>query len=36
MNRREQLVRRDLKHNFLKTIIVRFDFNGLAEIELDE
>lgn len=36
MNRREQLVRRDLKHNFLKTIIVRFDFNGLAETELDE
>ena len=36
MNRRKQQVRGDLKHNFLKMITVRFDFYGLAEIELDE
>ena len=32
---RQSLTRNDLKHNFLKTIIIRFDFNGISEAELD-
>jgi uncharacterized protein (TIGR04255 family) len=33
---RADLERKDLKHNFLKTIIIRFDFTGVAKVELDE
>ena len=32
---KQSLARSDLKHNFLKTIIIRFDFNGISEVELD-
>lgn len=32
---RETLTRSDLKHNFLKTIIIRFDFSGISEPELE-
>lgn len=35
MKEKREIQRKDLKHNFLKTIIVRFDFNGVSEIELD-
>ena len=27
--------RENLKNNFLKNIIVRFDYTGIAEVELD-
>lgn len=32
---RQELCRKDLKHNFLKRIIIRFDYLGVSEIELD-
>ena len=35
LKNRESLTRADLKHNFLKTIIIRFDYSGISEPELE-
>lgn len=35
LKNRDTLTRTDLKHNFLKTIIIRFDFSGISEPELE-
>lgn len=32
---KSDIKRKDLKNNFLKNIIVRFDYTGIAEVELD-
>lgn len=33
--KKNQLQRNDLKHNFLKQIVIRFDFTGISESEID-